>query len=117
MTCRRYVLYGAIAAALLAGCASIPETRFYTLSEASASPDAGNPGLPPSSGSIFKSIIIMKEDIAAKMKDISPPVIRYLPAFCQRRNNVQIVVHLDQRVVQLVHCPHNGLVFGKCRVE
>ena len=57
MTCRRYVLYGAIATALLAGCASIPETRFYTLSEASASPDAGNPGLPPSSGSIFIDVM------------------------------------------------------------
>jgi uncharacterized lipoprotein YmbA len=58
MTMVRYVLHGAVALALLgAGCASVSETRFYTLSESPASPDAGNSGLPLSPDPIFIDVM------------------------------------------------------------
>ena len=58
MTGGRYVLYGAVLLALLgAGCASIAETRFYTLSGSSGLSEARDSSLPLSSGPIFIDIM------------------------------------------------------------
>jgi len=55
MTGGRYVLYGAIVLALL-GCASIAETRFYTLSSSGLS-EARDSSLPLSSGPVFIDVM------------------------------------------------------------
>lgn len=58
MTGSRYVLYGAIALALLGGgCASVPETRFYTLSEPPGISEARDSTLPLSSGPVFIEVM------------------------------------------------------------
>ncbi|HVW63919.1 MAG TPA: PqiC family protein [Nitrosospira sp.] len=56
MTRRRYVLFGA-AVLLGAGCASIPETRFYTLAEPSGSSEASDSRLPLSSSPVFIDVM------------------------------------------------------------
>src|SRR5687768_4990935 len=56
MTRELHVLYGAVAL-LFAGCVSVPEARFYTLSESSAISEARNPRLSLSSSPIFIDVM------------------------------------------------------------
>ncbi|MBN9123951.1 MAG: membrane integrity-associated transporter subunit PqiC [Nitrosospira sp.] len=56
MTRERHVLY-AVAALLAAGCASIPETRFYTLSEPSGISEASDSMLSLSSSPVFIDVM------------------------------------------------------------
>jgi uncharacterized lipoprotein YmbA len=58
MTGGRYVLHGVIALALLgAGCASVPETRFYTLSGPPGASETRDSTLPLSSAPIFIDVM------------------------------------------------------------
>jgi uncharacterized lipoprotein YmbA len=57
MTGSRYVAYGAVLLAALAGCASIAETRFYTLSGPSELSEARDSSSPLSSGPIFIDVM------------------------------------------------------------
>jgi uncharacterized lipoprotein YmbA len=57
MTGSRYVAYGAVILAALAGCASIAETRFYTLSGSPGLSEARDSSSPLSSGPIFIDVM------------------------------------------------------------
>lgn len=59
----------------------------------------------------------MEVNIISQMKNKSAMVIRNIPAFCQRWNDVEVVVNFNQGVVQLVHRPHHGLRFCKGRIK
>jgi len=61
--------------------------------------------------------IVVEKDVVPQMKGPRPPVCGNLPGASEARHEVQLVVGLHERVVELMNGPLDGTVLRLCRVE
>lgn len=64
-----------------------------------------------------KCIVIVKVHIVPEVKPVYQVIWRDLPGCCQRRNNIQLGIGLNQGIVELMNRPDDGLVLCECRIQ